>query len=633
MVSGPICPLAPWSPRFFLIYFLAVVAMPFPSGAGEADRPKRVLVLHSFNIFLRPHLEIDQGLKAGYRAAGGPIVEWDTEYLDLVRFGDPHYQDLIQDILKRKYGQGQRPVDVVIPVFPAAIKFFLTYSKNIMPGVPSVICGQLAGAHQNFPVDPLVTGTEMNIVSADSLQLVLDLQPGTRRIVCVAGSGELDCKIVELVKDIQKTHSIKAEIAYLNDFSFHDLGEKIAELPKNTVVICLPITRDNQGNSTLPRDGVVMVTQAAKVPVYSLWDIVLGDGIVGGYLIRFEEVARKTGELAARILNGERPENVPPVLVSSSPMFDWRQLKRWNIPEGKLPPGSVVRLRENTLWEEHGGKIIGVMLLLACQSILIAALLIQRTRRRKAELEAGQRRDELARVSRAVTVGELTSCLAHELNQPLTAILTNAQAALRLLIRERPDLLEVEGALRDIAKDGKRSGEIMQRLRSLLQKSEPNQAPVQLNEVAREVMALVQAEFNLAGVTLQHELARDLPWVQGDRIQLEQVVLNLLANALDAVRSRSEGPRLVSLSTWSEERGEVSLVVRDTGPGLSPENSDQLFEPFFTTKPGGMGMGLSVSKSILEVHGGRLWAEPNPDGGAAFHLSLPAGRGKEDEPD
>jgi len=620
--------------KVLFLCFLAVLRLPFPAGAGEAVSPKRVLVLHSFHSILTPgYLEIDRGLKAGCRAVGGQPVEWDNEYLDLVRFGDTGYQDVIQDLLKRKYGQGQPPVDMVIPVFPAAIEFFLAHGKSILPGVPVVICGQLAGAHPNVPVDPLVTGTGMTIVSGENIPLVLNLHPGTRRIVFVAGSGNLDRKILELVKVIQKAYSINAEIAYLTDFSFKDLGEKIAGLPPDTVVICLTITRDNQGNPSLPRDGVAMVAQAARVPVYSLWENVLGEGIVGGYLIRFEEVARKTGELAARILNGERPENLPPVLVSGSPMFDWRQLKRWGIPQSKLPPGSIVRFRENTLWEEHGGKIVGIFLLLACQSLLIAALLIQRTRRRRAEQEARQRRDELAHVSRVATVGELTSSLTHELNQPLTAIVTNAQAALRFLLRDTPDFLEVEGALREIARDGRRSGEIMHRLRNLLIKSEIDQSPVDLNEVALEMVTLVQADFTAAGVSLTHDLARDLPRVRGDRIQLEQVVLNLLANGLEATQDLAGKVRAVQVTTRQEDDGRVGLTVRDSGPGLSPEIRSRLFEPFFTTKAKGMGLGLAVSRSIVEAHGGRLWAEPDRDGGAAFHLSLPAaGEREENEP-
>jgi C4-dicarboxylate-specific signal transduction histidine kinase len=228
-------------------------------------------------------------------------------------------------------------------------------------------------------------------------------------------------------------------------------------------------------------------------------------------------------------------------------------------------------------------------------------------------------------------VGELTSSLTHELNQPLTAIVTNAQAALRFLLRETPDFLEVEGALREIARDGKRSGEIMHRLRKLLKRSEIDQSAVDLNEVALEIVALVQADFTAAGVSLTHDLARDLPLVMGDRIQLEQVVLNLLANGLEAAKDLTGRVRTVQIATRQEDGGGVGLTIRDSGPGLSPEILSRLFEPFFTTKPKGMGMGLAVSKSIIEAHEGRIWAEPQQDGGAVFHLSLPAAGEKEDE--
>jgi two-component system sensor kinase FixL len=211
-------------------------------------------------------------------------------------------------------------------------------------------------------------------------------------------------------------------------------------------------------------------------------------------------------------------------------------------------------------------------------------------------------------------------------------MVTNAQAALRFLLREKPDFMEVEGALREIARDGTRSGEIMHRLRNLLKKSEINQAPVVLNEVALEMVTLVQADFTAAGVSLSHDLARDLPWVMGDRIQLEQVVLNLLANGLEATKDLTGKVQTVQVTTRKEDDGGAGLTVRDSGPGLPPEILSRLFEPFFTTKAKGMGMGLAVSKSIIEVHGGRIWAESNKDRGAAFHISLPATGEKEDGP-
>jgi len=608
--------------KVFLISLLVVLALPFPVAAGETDRPKRALVLHSFNIPLPAHIEVDQGLKAGVRAAGGPPVEWETEYLDLVRFADPGYLDLLLDLLRRKYSQ--RRVDLVIPVFPPAIKFFLTYGVKIFSGVPVVICGEVEGLRRNLPLEPPYTCTFIHGNIAANTKLALSLYPQARRVVVVAGSGKLDRRLLAVGQENLRADPVNAPIAYLTDFSLEDLGPKIAALPQDAVIMYVQITRGNRGDRILPRDALVQVVRTAKVPVFGLWETLLGEGIVGGYLIRFEEMARKTGELAARILRGEKSEQVSPVLLANSPMFDERQLKRWGISESRLPAGSIVRFRERTLWEEHGKKIVGVILLLAFQSIMIAFLLLQRARRRRAELEARQRRDELARVSRVATVGELTSCLTHELKQPLTAIVTNAQTALGFLRLETPDFLEVEGALEDIDKEGRRSGEIMHRLRNLLKKSEINHAPVDLNEVALEIVTLVQADFAAAGVSLTHDLARNLPRASGDRIQLEQVVLNLLANGLEATKNLTGKVRTVQVITRKEDDGGVGLTVRDSGLGLSPATLDHLFEPFFTTKTGGMGMGLSISQSIIEAHGGRLWAEPNQDRGAAFRFRLPA---------
>lgn len=218
--------LAAWCSRFFLAIFLAVWAIPCPAGAAEADRPKHILVLQSFSIPLPAHVEVDRGLKAGWQAAGGPPVKWDTEYLDLVRFGDPGYLELVQDLLRRKYGHGPHPVDMVIPVFPPAIKFYLTYGESILQGVPVVICGGVAGMGQGVPKNHRVAGTIMIPPYRENVQLILSLNPKTRRIVFVAGAGDFDRKIEDLQKVDLKAHPVKVETDYLNDFSFQDLKEK-----------------------------------------------------------------------------------------------------------------------------------------------------------------------------------------------------------------------------------------------------------------------------------------------------------------------------------------------------------------------------------------------------------------------
>ncbi|KFE69243.1 ATP-binding protein [Hyalangium minutum] len=248
---------------------------------------------------------------------------------------------------------------------------------------------------------------------------------------------------------------------------------------------------------------------------------------------------------------------------------------------------------------------------------------VDATPRRRAELEARRARDERAHMERVAAVGELGASIAHELNQPLSAILTNAETALRLLHRTPADLPLLREVLEDIISDDKRAGEIIRRTRAMLKKDQAPFASHDFNELVRQVAQLASNDAQLRGATLTLHLA-DAPLpVKGDGVQLQQVVLNLIINALDAVGPCPPGERQVWVRTQRTD-GRVELVVEDAGVGLSPEVQKRLFEPFFTTKPAGLGMGLSISRSILEVHQGRLQAEPRPGRGTVFRCSLPA---------
>ncbi len=248
--------------------------------------------------------------------------------------------------------------------------------------------------------------------------------------------------------------------------------------------------------------------------------------------------------------------------------------------------------------------------------------LVDATPRRLAELEARRARDERAHMERVAAVGELGASISHELNQPLSAILTNAETAQRLFQRTPTRLELVREVLQDIIADGKRAGEIIRHTRTLLKKDKVPFASHDFNALVRQVVQLVGNDAQLRGVTLTPQLLGTPLPIRGDGVQLQQVVLNLIINALDAVGPCPPQERQVWVRTQRTE-GRVEVVVEDTGVGLSPEARKRLFEPFFTTKPAGLGMGLSISRSILEVHQGRLHAEPRPGRGTLFRCSLP----------
>jgi PAS domain S-box-containing protein len=236
-----------------------------------------------------------------------------------------------------------------------------------------------------------------------------------------------------------------------------------------------------------------------------------------------------------------------------------------------------------------------------------------------------QAQAELAHATRVTTVGELAASIAHEVKQPLGAVVTNADACLRWLNRPVPDLNEAREAVHRVIRDGKRGSEVIERIRALLKHEEPSKARVDVNETIRIISGLTQNE--LSGIDLQLNLEKQLPYVSADRIQLQQVLLNLILNAVDAMKSVSDRPRVLCLETKRHEANGVLVAVKDSGVGLRPDAIKRLFETFYTTKPAGLGMGLSISRSIVESHGGRLWAKANDGHGATFLFTLPAENG------
>ncbi|HWM52053.1 MAG TPA: ATP-binding protein, partial [Thermoplasmata archaeon] len=247
-------------------------------------------------------------------------------------------------------------------------------------------------------------------------------------------------------------------------------------------------------------------------------------------------------------------------------------------------------------------------------------------RERKAAEEALLRaREELARVARVSTVGELAASIAHEINQPLAAVATYAGAALLWLLRDPPNLERARDALQRTIHEGEHAGEIVSRVRALLKKAPPRTEAVDIDEVILEVLDLSRNELQRNGISIRTQLATDTPLVRGDRIQLQQVVLNLILNAVDAMSEPGTSPRELSIASRREEANQVLVEVCDSGQGFQAETMERIFDPFFTTKPDGMGMGLSISRSIVVAHGGRLWAMANKPRGAVFQFALPAG--------
>jgi signal transduction histidine kinase len=280
---------------------------------------------------------------------------------------------------------------------------------------------------------------------------------------------------------------------------------------------------------------------------------------------------------------------------------------------------------------EPDKSVLALQFFLAAVSIplmLLAALIKEGSDKsisfRESELQLQEQRTELTHLSRVAVLGELTGALAHELNQPLTAILSNAQAAQRFLAHNPANLPEVYEILNDIVVEDKRAGEVIRRLRALLKKGEIQLQALDVNEIVDDVFELAHFECASRGVKIERELEASLPAVRGDRVQLQQVILNLIVNACDAMRNCELKDRTICLATSQADDGMVLVSITDCGHGIPAELGDRLFDPFFTTKEQGLGLGLTICRSIVAAHGGKLWAANNVPSGATFHLSLPA---------
>jgi C4-dicarboxylate-specific signal transduction histidine kinase len=386
---------------------------------------------------------------------------------------------------------------------------------------------------------------------------------------------------------------------------------------------------DATGRRYVNVEALQSIVETARAPIYSVSESYMEAGIVGGVLISQRRGAEEIAEMAVRILNGERASALPVVESRPVPMVDWRQLRRWGIPEARLPPGTVVLQKQPSLWEAYRWHVVGVVSLCVVQAVLIGGLLMQRAQRRRAAAElrrtesvAREQRHELAHLSRVAVLGELSGTLAHELNQPLAAILANAQAAQQLLAATPPESTRAHEALDGIVEADLRARDIIQRLRAMLKRGETPVQRVDLNEVAREALALADGDLRAREVGVLAELAPGLPAVAGDRIQLQQVLLNLILNGCDAMGHVPRGERRLRVATKALN-GTVVLDVEDRGTGIPGSDIERIFEPFHSTKSQGLGLGLAICRTIVGSHGGRLWASNNPERGATLHLELP----------
>lgn len=606
---------------------LAILLIGGSSSVRAAAPVKNVLLLFSGRFYAPLSVEVEGAVRAAFQRASGVEVELFAETLDIARFDPDRHGPILADYLREKFAD--RKVDLIISTLPQAARFLMKFRGELFPDTPVVYCLADEAELADLPRMPNIVGVPLRMPWKETLDLALAVHPDTRQIVVVAGTDTLARAFLRQTMAAFRPYETRYTFTYLTDRTLSQLLEDVAKLPPHAVIIYTDMVRDASGRIYIGAQIAGQIAKAANAPVYTPGNTVIGRGIVGGHIVDYGAHAVRAAEIGLRILAGEKPETIPVEEVPSSPRFDARQLERWKIAESRLPAGSMVLYKEPSFWERYRLALIALAVSLL-EGLLILRLVLAGARRRRSErrlaefrLEADRLRGELAHVSRVMTVGGMTTAIAHELNQPLGAIMNNAQAGMHVLAKGEPRLDEIREILQDVAGDARRAADVIQRLRTLLRKTRQEMGPVEINPIIRELAAVVRTDALLRSVEIELDLAAGLPPVRGDQVQLQQVMLNIILNGIDAMAARGGGGRI---QVWTErDRDGVLVSVRDEGPGISADTLPHIFEAFYTTKAAGMGMGLAICRTIVEAHGGRIWAVNNPDGGATFQFSLPAG--------
>jgi signal transduction histidine kinase len=587
-----------------------------------AAAAERVLVIDQEGQTRPAFVQFMEGFRAGL-AEGPEPHDVFIENLDLARLDRaPDDPERAAGWLVDKYSG--RSFDVIVPTSAVTRDFVLANRERLSPAA-RIVALERPGDRPP-PLDQVRDYTFATTDSTMGATIVLACQlfPGTRRIALVSQSGPHPALLalqMEQARAVTKERGI--EHLPLVDLPLAELRHRVRELPADTAVVFGGYWRDETGRAHVPADVLESLCRGSSVPFFGIGDTYLGRGIVGGVCTD----TRALGEAIGRLVVTSREETLPaPVNVPPACLLDDRVLSRFGIPAARIPAGAKILLREPRIWDRYWPQILVGAAALAIQAALIAALIAQSRLRRHAERIVGEQRDQIAHAGRVSMLGQLAASLAHELGQPLGAILNNVEAATLLLRGDRSaNATELRAIVSDIAADDARAGAVLDRIRAMVRRQRFALGPVDVPGLIRGVLALAGPKLaaERIGVTVSCDPGVSL--VAGDEILLQQALLNLVGNSADAIRASAAARQLPGAITIQASRAgaSVELAVIDNGGGIAEHMTARVLEPFETTKPDGLGMGLPIVQAIVEQHEGTLRLEDDPGQGLTVSFRVP----------
>ena len=592
-------------------------------GSSVEAQPKvqQILLLHSAargNLTLDSftgNFRVDLDDRAGRPVNVVQIVVGPTGFVSAP-------EQAVVDYIRSTFADRPKP-DLIVTVAGQAAVFARKYRQQLFPDTPLVF----AAVDQRILRDAPLGKNEASVPVAIDFPQVIDdilrLRPQTKQVFMVTGAGAIGRYWRrELEPPLQRFHQ-RLTFVWSDTLSLSEILRRCSSLPPDSAILFVTFGADAEGGAYADRRVLADLHATATAPLFSGHSVYMGHGVVGGRLLALDDLSRNTADVAVRILNGAPPDSVgvPPQLPSREPVFDWRELRRWGIAESRLPAGSVVRYRSRTLWQDHKLAVMTSIGALAFQSFLIVGLLYQRRARRQAESDSRRNLALAADASRRQTMSALTTSIAHELGQPLSSMIHNAQALQAMIDADRAPSDTMREILTDIRAQSVQAAQIIERHRAMLRSHQLDKKQIDLHAVVHDSLALVAHDLRTREIEATVVLSSSPCAIIGDAVLLQQVLVNLMMNAIDAMAETPKARRRLTITT-AARAGEVELSVRDAGTGLPPDFDGTLFTPFVTTKPHGLGIGLTIARTIVDAHDGAIDARNNPEGGATFTIAL-----------
>jgi signal transduction histidine kinase len=594
--------------------------------AIQDEDSKNILIIFSLNQGLIAYQILLENFKNTLREEYSKPYKLYVEYLNVGDFPDTSYQQFLFNRINEKYKE--IPIDLLILGGPRTASIIKPYISNHIKNLPSISMDIFNPFEKNpeYSIHPNTTEIIQHFDIKKNFDLAFALFPDHSTLCIISGASKTDLFFNNLSMNAAREYEKKKKVINLINLSVSEVINEVAKLPPKSIVFIPTFLMDAQNLRYNTPELIRIISKNTSAPIFVLFDTPFNDGAFGGYVTSEAEAGIECGRAVIKILGGEEPNtiHVNPKVMNKY-IFDWHELKRRGLEDSDLiPANSIILNKEPNFIDTNKWLISGALLFIILQTLLIVNL-VQLNRKQKVTtkklLESENRFRELVREERILQMGELAASLSHELNQPLTAIRNSAQAGLRIMKKNKIDPAIIDEILQNIVEDDKRAAEVLSSIRQLLKLEKREKQKIDLNQMIKQVADIFKGELIIKNIKLQLNLSENLVYVSADSIQIQQVLLNFVSNAAQAMEDVKDDKRVIKIF---EEivNNKVIVSVRDYGTGIDETIKGKLFKPFATTKEKGFGIGLAISKTIIDEHEGKIWADNNSDGGATFSFQL-----------